>query len=134
MEGYPYYPYLPLPNQQVGAASTNYAWQATKFPTSQNTWIWSANAEEAIKNQNVNPGSMVAVFDTETEWAFFKFIDTSTGKPVINKARLIFENNNKTNTGFATKEDFDILSKNIADLREEFDSLTIKRGKKKEDE
>lgn len=99
-----------------------------------NIWYWTANAEEAVKTATVNPGSMVAFFDTESEMAFFKFIDTSTGKPVINKARLIFENSNKTNAGFATKEDFDILSKNIADLREEFDSLTIKRSKKKEDE
>jgi hypothetical protein len=126
-------PYPPVFYPNYGTVSSNQ--NQNKYNAGANSWYWVPNAAEAVKNWTVYPGSMVMLIDTETSEAYFKSIDSTTGKPVVTPAKIVFENNTPKTVSYATKEDLDILSKTIADLREELEGLSIKRPKKKgEDE
>lgn len=102
------------------------------------TWV---QGESAAKSWYVAPGTTAALWDSEAQVIYLKSADPS-GMPsmkvldyTIRDAQKPQESVLEAKVDYVTKEDLEAVYGRIDDLREEIESLSIKRtSKKKEDE
>lgn len=100
-------------------------------------WV---QGESAAKAWYVAPGSTVALWDSEAQVIYLKSADPS-GMPsmrvldyTIRDAQKPQESVSEPKVDYVTKEDLEAIYGRIDDLREEIESLSIKRTSKKKEE
>lgn len=101
--------------------------------------IW-VQGEAAAKSWCVQPGATVALWDSESQTIYLKSADAS-GLPsmkvldyTVRDAQKPQESISTAKAEYVTKTDLDAVLEQINDLREEIDSLSIRKSKKKGDD
>lgn len=115
---------------------TNYQPYYPQPQTSALTWVCG---EEAARSWYVQPNSTVALWDSESQTIYLKSADAS-GMPTmkildytLRSPQKPAERIEEVRVDYVTREDFNALYEQISDLREEIDSLSIRRTPKKKE-
>ena len=89
------------------------------------TWQWIQGGEETAKNWYINPGTTVALWDSNEQVIYLKSAD-QTGRPIIKTLDYtIREETSVDGVIYATRADVDNLTKAIEDLKNEINNLSI---------
>lgn len=105
-------------------------------PQSSLTWV---SGIEGARSFYVAPGSTVALWDSESQTIYLKSADAS-GMPTmkildyaLRGAQAAQDGVADTKVEYLTKDDLEAVLAQISDLREEIDSLSIRRAPKKKE-
>ena len=113
-----YAPYLSQPYPQT-APQFNIGW---------------TQGEVGAKQHYVPPNSTTVLFDGDDPNVFYWKSTDSSGMPTIRIADYTFRDSGQINTTYVSKDDLEDLKKQIQELKEDIDGLSIKRSKKKEED
>lgn len=107
-------------------------------PQTQNSLTWVSGIEGA-RSWYVAPNSTVALWDSESQTIYLKSADVS-GMPTMKILDYALRDAQKPQNGleeikvdYLTKSDLEAVLEQIRDLREEIDSLSIRRTPKKKE-
>lgn len=123
-------------------AYNNFGYYPSYMPTYQQpaqngglTWV---QGESAAKSWCVQPGTTVALWDSESQTIYLKTADAS-GMPsmkvldyTVRDATKPQESVSAVKVDYVTKDDLEAVYERINDLRDEIDNLSIRRTKRKE--
>lgn len=105
-------------------------------PQSSLTWV---SGIEGARSWYVAPNSTVALWDSEAQTIYLKSADAS-GMPTMKILDYALRGSQKPQDGveetkaeYLTKDDLEAVLAQISDLREEIDSLSIRRAPKKKE-
>lgn len=86
-------------------------------PSSVLSWQWIQGGEETARNWYINPGTTVALWDSDEQVIYLKSAD-QTGRPTLKILDYTIREEKPTDsTNYATRAEVDKLTKELEELR-----------------